>query len=150
MYGPFNRTFDWGDRYNWLLAILFMCIVPAHFLFYRRLRRLALRLPSRAIARETRVAMWLSFAGIVWTFFNLAFSYPAVLIWRLSESPVPAAGDPFSLDRLLVHALLNGYRFTSRDWLFLGLPAAVSVYAFAVILRFRLALRRSERDGSAG
>lgn len=149
MYGPFNRTFYWGDRYNWLLAMLYLCIVPAHFLFYRRLRRLALRLPSRAIARQTRVVMWLTFAGMLWTLFDVSFSYPAGLIWRLSDSPVPAAGDPFSVDRLLIRMIVYKYHVTSRGRLFLGLPAAVSVYAFVVVVRFRLALRRSERGGSA-
>jgi hypothetical protein len=143
-YGPYNRTFFWSDEYAWLLMTLGFCIFPANFLFYVRLRRLALRLPSRAIARQVHVAMWLTFASIVWAMFPKSLHDPG-LIWGLRESPMPAAGAPWSLYDLLLNIVWRHYRFTRSAWFYIGLPAAVSAYTLLVFLQFRLALRRSER-----
>jgi hypothetical protein len=141
-YGPYNRTFYWNNDYQPLRACLYLCILPATFLFFRRLRHLADRLPSRAIRKQAAILTWLALASTMMGIVIIKSLHDPGLVYGLRERPIVAAAAPWSL-----YEVLDDFSFPMRlrYWAFIGLPAAISLWILALIIQFRLALLRSKR-----
>jgi len=140
-YGPYNRIFYRNNDYWLLRACLYLCILPASFLFFRRLRHLAGRLPSRAIRKQASILTWLALASIILGISITKSLHDPGLIYGLRERPVVAAADPWSLYGVLDHF---PFPVRLRYWAFIGLPAAISLWILALMIQFRFALLRSK------
>lgn len=144
-YGPYNRTFYWNNDYQLLRACLYLCILPATFLFFRRLRHLAERLPSRAIRKQASILTWLALASVSLGIFTIRSLHDPGLIYGLRERPVVAATDPWSLYEIVDRYHHFSFRSLGpRYWVLIVLPAAISLWILALMIHFRIALRRSK------
>jgi hypothetical protein len=110
MYGPTFRTFYYSDEFVWLLIPMHLCVIPATFLFYRRLGRVVARLPSRALRWQVRVLTLLVTVDVTWFLLVPSLHGPTDLIGVLTGSPVVVVDRPWDVQYGLFFYRPNGWR----------------------------------------
>jgi hypothetical protein len=133
------------------LAVLLLCVLPATFLYYDRLCDAAHRLPSKRLAWQAEALCWLlpasmlvSMGGVVWL-----DRWPQSIGQVLTTLPMIGLGGVRDIGTL---AQILRARAQLIDPLPLTVaPAAVmTLWAFAVLVQFRLAFAAAARRARAG
>ena len=120
--------------------------LPATSLAFWRIRRIAARLPSSAIKRQATLLVFVAPLNAVVGALP-GMSGPTYGFSDLTSLPIAVTGSPWTLAWTLTDLhILRGYRRIEPEmWLFLFLPAVVTLWITTLMMHLTLSLSRSLR-----